>query len=56
MFLRHFCIAFSAIGCIYAAYIDHWRSAFLFVIALLLNGIYLIYDEIKELKKNEGGK
>ena len=50
MFLRHFCIAFSAIGGIYTAYTDHWKSAFLFVIALLVNGIYLIDERIKELK------
>ena len=56
MFLKHFCIAFSAIGGIFFAYTDNWRSAFLFVIALLINGIYLIDDSIKELKKNDGGK
>ena len=51
MFLRHFCIVFSVIGGIYTAYTDHWKSAFLFVIALLVNGIYLIDERIKELKK-----
>jgi hypothetical protein len=56
MFLKHFCIAISAIGGIYSAFADNWQSAVLFVIALLLNGIYLIDDRIKELKKNEGGK
>lgn len=56
MFLRHFAITISVICSLYAAYINHWKTAFIFVIALLVNGIYLIDERIKELKKNEGGK
>ena len=50
-FLRHFAIIFSAIGGFCCIFADDWKATLGFVIALLVNGIYLIDERIKELKK-----
>jgi hypothetical protein len=51
MFLKHFCIAFSTIGALIGVYIEDWKAFCCFLIALIVNGIYLIDERIKELKK-----
>lgn len=51
MFFRHFCITVSAIGALISGIDGDWKAFCCFLIALILNGIYLIDDRIKELKK-----
>lgn len=51
MFIRHFCITLSAIGALIGVFYEDWTAFCCFIIALIVNGIYLIDDRIKELKK-----
>jgi hypothetical protein len=51
MFIKHFCITFSAIGAFIGVFSEDWKAFCCFIIALIVNGIYLIDDRIKELKK-----
>lgn len=51
MFIKHFCITFSAIGAFIGVFCEDWTAFCAFLIALIVNGIYLIDDRIKELKK-----
>ena len=51
MFIKHFCITFSTIGAFIGAASEDWTAYCCFTIALIVNGIYLIDDRIKELKK-----
>lgn len=51
MVFRHFCITLSVIGAFIGIF-DEDKTAFCcFIIALIVNGIYLIDDRITELKK-----
>lgn len=56
MAFRHFCITLCVIGALIGVYFEDWTAFCCFTIALIVNGIYLIDERIKELKKNEGGK
>lgn len=51
MFIRHFCITLSVIGALIGVYKEDWTAFCCFTIALIANGIYLIDERIKELKK-----
>lgn len=51
MFFRHFCITLSAIGAFIGVFKEDWSVFYCFIIALIVNGIYLIDERIKELKK-----
>lgn len=51
MFIRHFCITVSAIGALIGEISENWSAFCCFLIALIVNGIYLIDERIKELKK-----
>ena len=51
MFIRHFCITVSAIGALISGISEDWSAFYCFLIALIVNGIYLIDERIKELKK-----
>lgn len=51
MVIRHFCITFSVIGAIIGAASKDWTACCCFITALIVNGIYLIDERIKELKK-----
>ena len=50
MFLKHFCITFSTIGALIGGISEDWSAFCCFLIALIVNGIYLIDERIKELK------
>lgn len=51
MFIKHFCITVSAIGAMIGGIDEDWKAFCCFTIALIVNGIYLIDERIKELKK-----
>lgn len=51
MFFYHFCIIVSAIGAFISVSNENWGAVCSFIIALIVNGIYLIDDRIKDLKK-----
>ena len=47
----HFCIITSAIGALLGVFYEDWTSFYCFIISLIVSGIYLIDERIKELKK-----
>ena len=51
MFIKHFCITLCVIGALMGVYFENWKAFCCFLIALIVNGIYLIDERIKELKK-----
>ena len=51
MAFRHFCITLCVIGAFISVFSEDWKAFCCFIIALIVNGIYLIDDRIKELKK-----
>ena len=51
MAFRHFCITLSVIGALIGVYYENWTTFCCFITALIVNGIYLIDERIKELKK-----
>jgi hypothetical protein len=51
MFFRHLFITLSAIGAFIGVFYEDWTAFCGFIIALIVNGIYLIDERIKELKK-----
>ena len=51
MVFRHFCITLSVIGALIGVFYEDWTACCCFIIALITNGIYLIDERIKELKK-----
>ena len=51
MFLKHFCITLSVIGALIAVFYEDWTAFCCFTIALIVNGIYLIDERIKQLIK-----
>ena len=51
MVFRHFCITLCVIGAFIGAAFEDWTACYCFIIALIVNGIYLIDERIKELKK-----
>ena len=51
MVFRHFCITLCVIGVFMGVYFEDWKAFCCFLIALIVNGIYLIDERIKELKK-----
>lgn len=51
MAFRHFCITLCVIGALFGVYVEDWDTFCCFIIALIVNGIYLIDERIKELKK-----
>ena len=51
MVFRHFRIALCVIGALVGVYVEDWTAFCCFITALIVNGIYLIDERIKELKK-----
>ena len=51
MAFRHFCIALCVIGALVSVFSEDLTSFYCLIIALIVNGIYLIDERIKELKK-----
>ena len=51
MFLYHFCITLSVIGALIGVWQEDWTAFCCFLIALIVNGIYLIDERIKQLIK-----
>lgn len=51
MVFRHFCITLIVIGALIGAFYEDWTAFCCFITALIVNGIYLIDERIKELKK-----
>ena len=51
MAFRHFCITLCVIGAFLGIFTDDLTAFYCFLIALIVNGIYLIDERIKELKK-----
>jgi hypothetical protein len=51
MAFRHFCITLCIIGAFVGVFSEDLTSFYCFIIALIVNGIYLIDERIKDLKK-----
>jgi hypothetical protein len=51
MVFRHFCITLSVFGALIGVFYEDWTAFCCFLIALIANGIYLIDERIKELKR-----
>jgi hypothetical protein len=51
MAFRYFCITLSIFGALIGVFYEDWTAFCCFIIALIANGIYLIDERIKELKK-----
>ena len=51
MAFRHFCITLSVFGALIGVFNEDWTAFCCFLIALIANGIYLIDERIKELKR-----
>jgi hypothetical protein len=48
MAFRHFCITLCVIGALIGVYFEDWTAFCCFTIALIVNGIYLIDERIKQ--------
>ena len=51
MAFRHFCITLCAIGAFLGVFFEDMTAFYCFLISLIVNGIYLLDERIKELKK-----
>lgn len=51
MVFRHFCITLIVICALISVYNEDWTAFCYLIIALIVNGIYLIDARINELKK-----
>ena len=50
MAFRHFCITLCVIGALVGVYKEDSATFGCFIVALIVNGIYLIDERIKQLK------